>query len=151
MTTIQEKLDKLELELSHGNDISIINLVDYLIEKAHTSRVSDIHIDPSSKDITVRFRIDGVLSEAYTFPKNLHGEIISRIKVLSRLRTDEHQMTQDGRFRYQIATEVIDIRVSVMPTFYGEKLEMRLLESAQKPLSLEELGMLPEVSKKLIY
>ena len=142
MPNIKEKLDKLELELSHGGEISIINLVDYLVEKAHNSRVSDIHIDPSVKDVRVRFRIDGVLGEAYLFPKSIHNEIISRIKVLSKLRTDEHQATQDGRFRYIFhETEgFIDLRVSIVPTYHGENCVMRLLSDKAESYTLESLG-----------
>ena len=151
MTTIQEKLEKLELELSKGVDISIINLIDYLIEKAHTSRVSDIHIDPSAKDVSVRFRVDGVLQEAYTFPKNIHGEIISRIKVLSKLRTDEHQMTQDGRFRYVFSdqNQFVDLRVSIVPTYHGENVVMRLLSDKAENFTLESLGFSQGDRKKI--
>jgi type IV pilus assembly protein PilB len=151
MSTIQEKLEKLEVELSKGTDISIINLVDYLIEKAHESRVSDIHIDPSSKDVSVRFRVDGVLQEAYTFPRSIHGEIISRIKVLSKLRTDEHQMTQDGRFRYvfQNVGEFVDLRVSIMPTYHGENVVMRLLSDKAEQYTLEDLGFSESDRKKI--
>ncbi len=151
MTTTKEKLDKLEEELSRGSDISIINLVDYLIEKAHISRVSDIHIDPTPKDIKVRFRIDGVLQEAYVFPKTIHGEIISRIKVLSRLRTDEHQATQDGRFRYIFpdTNEFLDLRVSIIPTYHGENVVLRLLSDKQESFTLEALGFSDSDQKKI--
>ena len=151
MTTIQEKLEKLELELSHGKDISIINLVDYLVEKAHMSRVSDIHIDPNVKDIRVRFRVDGVLQDAYAFPKSIHGEIISRIKVLSKLRTDEHQMTQDGRFRYTFmdTNEFVDLRVSIVPTYHGENVVMRLLSDKAEIFTLESLGFSESDRKKI--
>src|SRR3989338_3889048 len=111
-----KKPDRVEEELNQGANISIINLVDRLIEKAHASRASDIHIDPLAKSVRIRFRIDGVLQDIYSFPKEISNEIISRIKILSRLRTDEHQITQDGRFRYK----VIDFRVSIAPTYHGE-------------------------------
>ena len=152
MTTIKEKLDKLETELKRGTDISIINLVDYLVEKAHVSRVSDIHIDSSPKDIKVRFRIDGVLQEAYVFPKTIHGEIISRIKVLSRLRTDEHQATQDGRFRYIFpeTNEFIDLRISIIPTYHGENVVMRLLSDKAENFTLEALGFSSSDQKKIL-
>ena len=156
MTTTKEKLDKLELEINRGTDISIINLIDYLVEKAHTSRVSDIHIDPSNKDVRVRFRIDGVLQEAYSFPKNIHAEIISRIKVLSKLRTDEHQATQDGRFRYAFAGtdkkegEFIDLRVSIVPTYHGENCVMRLLSDKAEHFTLEALGFSESDQNKIL-
>lgn len=152
MATLKEKLNKLQSELSKGKDISIINLVDYLVEKAHTSRVSDIHIDPSVKDVRVRFRIDGVLQEAFTFPKIIHGEIISRIKVLSKLRTDEHQATQDGRFRHLFTdtNEFIDLRVSIVPTYHGENAVMRLLSDKAESFTLEALGFSQSDQKKIV-
>src|SRR3989338_10297388 len=109
---VEKELSKVEKELSRGIDISIINLVDSLIEKAYKSGASDIHIDPRNKEVRVRLRIDGVLQDTYVFPKNIHSEVISRIKVLARLRTDEHQATQDGRFRHIFSdNEFIDMRV----------------------------------------
>ena len=151
MTTTKEKLDKLELEITRGTDISIINLIDYLVEKAHTTRASDIHIDPGVKDVRVRFRVDGVLQEALSFPKNIHGEIISRIKVLAKLRTDEHQATQDGRFRYVFGetAEFVDVRVSIVPTYHGENAVMRLLSDKAENFSLESLGFSESDRKKI--
>jgi type IV pilus assembly protein PilB len=142
MTKTLKKPDKIEIELQRGTDVSIINLLDMLVEKAHGSRVSDIHIDPSPKEIRVRFRIDGVLASIYTFPKSIHGEIISRIKVLSKLRTDEHQATQDGRFRYVFPEtgEFVDLRVSIVPTYHGENAVMRLLSDKAEQYTLESLG-----------
>src|SRR3989344_4523457 len=102
---IKKSGDRVKEELGRGANISIINLIDQLIEKAHTSRASDIHIDPLEKVMRIRFRIDGVLQDIYSFPKEISNEIISRIKILARLRTDEHQTTQDGRFRYVLVGE----------------------------------------------
>src|SRR6185436_605162 len=102
-------------------DASVINLVESLIEQAHHARVSDIHIDPLDKSVRVRFRIDGVLQESYTFPKEFHEPLISRLKVLARLRTDEHRAAQDGRFRIVFANPgPVDVRLSIIPTYYGE-------------------------------
>jgi type II secretory ATPase GspE/PulE/Tfp pilus assembly ATPase PilB-like protein len=137
-----EKNDRVEDELAKKTNISIINLVEGLIEKAQTSGVSDIHIDPSPKSVRVRFRIDGVLQQIYSFPKEIHGEVISRIKVLAKLRTDEHQATQDGRFR-QIFIETgsfVDVRVSIVPTYHGENCVMRLLSDKSANYTLENLG-----------
>jgi type IV pilus assembly protein PilB len=132
----------VENEIARGASLSVSNLVDYLIEKAHLSRASDIHIDPTPQDVRVRLRIDGVLQEAYSFPKINHQEIVSRIKVLARLRTDEHQSAQDGRFR-QIIThseDKIDIRVSIVPTYHGENVVLRLLSDREEYFSLDSLG-----------
>lgn len=152
MTTTAEKLDLLAEEISKGGNISIINLVDCLIEKAHISRVSDIHIDPTPTDIRVRFRIDGVLEDSYKFPKSIHNEIISRIKVLSKLRTDEHQATQDGRFRhiFHDSDEYIDLRVSIVPTYHGENAVLRLLSNKAESYTLESLGFSESDQNKIL-
>ena len=149
MTT---KLDeKVKKELQKGPDVSIIHLVDYLVEKAQISRASDIHIDPSQDTVRIRLRIDGVLQNVFDFPKNIHGEVISRIKVLARLRTDEHQATQDGRFRHQFsnAQDFVDIRVSIAPTYHGENCVMRLLSDKAENFDLESLGFSENDQKKI--
>ncbi|TSC70183.1 MAG: general secretion pathway protein E [Parcubacteria group bacterium Gr01-1014_46] len=152
MTTTEEKLSKLEGEMLRGKDISIVNLVDCLIEKAHKSSVSDIHIDPGANKVRVRFRVDGVLQESISFPKSIHNEIISRIKVLSKLRTDEHQATQDGRFRYIFydSSDFVDLRVSIVPTYHGENVVMRLLSDKAENFNLENLGFSKSDRKKIM-
>lgn len=152
MKTTAEKLDLLAEEISKGGNISIINLVDCLIEKAHHDKVSDVHIDPTPTSIRVRFRIDGVLQEAYSLPRSIHNEIISRIKVLSKLRTDEHQATQDGRFRHNFSDtdDFIDLRVSIVPTYHGENAVMRLLSDKAEAFSLESLGFSESDQKKIL-
>ena len=120
---------------------SIVDIVDGLIEEALAARASDIHLDPSPHELKVRFRIDGVLQRKYTIPKHLHAELISRIKVLAHLRTDEHQATQDGRFRFSGARGTpLDVRVSIAPTFYGENVVLRLLTNRHQAHTLESLG-----------
>lgn len=132
---------KIEKELTKTpDDISMIALVDNLVGDAFRSRASDVHIDPSEKEIMIRFRIDGVLHDAYKVPKEVQSEIISRIKVLSGLRTDEHQAAQDGRFRLKLGTINVDIRVSIAPTYYGENVVMRLLSEQAENFTLESLG-----------
>jgi type II secretory ATPase GspE/PulE/Tfp pilus assembly ATPase PilB-like protein len=127
--------------------LPIVGIVDNILSYGISSRASDIHIEILEESVFIRYRIDGILYEVMNVTKNLHPAIVARIKLLAGLKIDEHYMPQDGRFRYQVGNETIDVRVSVIPTFYGEKVEMRLLESAQKPLSLEEIGMLPDDTK----
>lgn len=120
---------------------SIVDIVDGLIAEAAAARASDIHLDPSPHELKVRFRIDGVLQRKYTIPKHLHAELISRIKILAHLRTDEHQATQDGRFRFSGAQGTpLDVRVSIAPTFYGENVVLRLLTNRHQAHTLESLG-----------
>lgn len=125
-----------------SSDISIIELVEYIIEYAYKSRASDIHIDPQEKSMVVRFRIDGVMVPALDIPKEIQGEIISRIKVLAGMRTDEHKSAQDGRFKYVMKdTDTdFDIRVSIIPTYYGENCVMRLLVEKDEDFTLEGIG-----------
>jgi len=142
----------LKKELANPANISIINVIDLLIKHADKIGASDIHIDPLEKNIRVRFRVDGVLEDSHCLPKNIHGEIISRIKILSKLRTDEHQATQDGRFRYVFpaANSFIDLRVSIVPTYHGENAVMRLLSDKAENFSLENLGFSESDQKKIL-
>jgi type II secretory ATPase GspE/PulE/Tfp pilus assembly ATPase PilB-like protein len=121
--------------------ISTINALDYLIRSAYDLKASDIHIEPLEKDLKIRFRIDGALQDIAVLPKNTHLEIISRIKILCGLRTDEHQATQDGRFSHSIkGGNSLDIRVSIAPTRHGENAVLRLLINTVGQFTLETLG-----------
>ncbi len=127
--------------------VPIVAIIDNLLSYAVSLRASDIHIEILEENILIRFRIDGVLHEIIRIPKEIHPAIVARLKLLAGLKIDEHTKPQDGRFRYEIGQDLIDLRVAVMPIFYGEKVEMRLLPSTQKPLSLEELGMFEDTVK----
>lgn len=122
-------------------DAPIAKIVDMLINFAYQDKASDIHIEPQEQDLLVRFRIDGILHDVLRLNKNLADRIITRIKVLSRLRTDEHLSAQDGKMRLQLEEENLDIRVSIIPIAEGEKVVLRLLSSKSNQLSLLDLGM----------
>jgi type II secretory ATPase GspE/PulE/Tfp pilus assembly ATPase PilB-like protein len=142
----------IEKELKQEGNLSIVNLIDQLIRHAFSIHSSDIHIDPLEKSIRIRFRIDGVLEDTYSFPKEIHSEIISRIKILSGLRTDEHYAAQDGRFRSIIGgAGSVDIRVSIVPTYHGENVVLRLLSDNAEQFTLETLGFSPSDQKKIIH
>lgn len=142
---------KIDSELKKGKDLSIISLVDEMVDYAFESRASDIHIDPEEKDVKVRLRIDGILHEAFVIPKSIQSEISSRIKVLSGLRTDEHQAAQDGRFRIMLKNNnPVDVRVSMVPTYYGENCVMRLLVEKGEKFTLEKLGFNEKDKEKII-
>jgi type IV pilus assembly protein PilB len=130
-------------------DLPIVAIVDNLIAYATSSRASDIHFEVLDDGVLVRYRIDGILHEIIRMPKEIHPAVVARIKILAGLRVDEHMHPQDGRFRYESGEMLSDIRVSVIPTFYGEKIELRLLAGAQKPLSMAELGLFEEDIKKI--
>ena len=144
------KENKVKTELEQEGNMSIIALVDALIEEAQGLRASDIHIDPREKDLQIRMRIDGVLQDAYSFPKDIQSEVVSRIKVLAGLRTDEHQTPQDGRFRIILDDRgPVDVRVSIAPVYYGENVVLRLLSERSEKLSLEILGLSESDQKKI--
>jgi len=132
----------IEKELTlPSSEISIIQLVDSLIGYAYESRASDIHIDPAEDKVKIRFRIDGVMHTIFTLPKEIQDEIISRIKVLSGLRTDEHQAAQDGRIKFMTKDKIrFDIRVSITPTYYEENAVLRLLAERGQEFTLESVG-----------
>ena len=141
----------IQKELSAGPNVSIINIIDHLVRHASLANASDIHIDPHEKVIRVRFRIDGVLEDASPLPKDIHGEIISRIKVLSGLRTDEHSAAQDGRFRSIISDAgSVDVRVSIVPTYHGENAVLRLLSDNAENFTLDTLGFTGTDQKKIM-
>lgn len=134
---------------SQTKDAPVAKIVDLLIEYAYSNKASDIHIEPTDKNSLVRFRIDGVLHDVLTLPKKLHDQVITRIKVLSRLRTDEHLSAQDGKMRVNLDAEKLDIRVSIAPIVEGEKTVLRLLSSHSRQFSLNELGISPNDVAKI--
>ena len=123
-----------------AEEIPIIRIVDTLTKHAILQRASDIHVEPTEKEVVVRYRIDGVLHDAMILPKTVSDGIVARIKVLSNLKLDEHRLPQDGRFKIETAEYKYSIRVSILPTFDGEKIVMRLLPETSKAISLESLG-----------
>src|SRR4030043_505500 len=123
-----------------AQELPIIKIVDTLIKHAILQRASDIHVEPGEKEVVVRYRIDSVLHDAMILPKQVHVGIVARIKVLSNLKLDEHRLPQDGRFKIETKDEKISFRVSILPTFFGEKVVMRLLLEDGKKFTLESLG-----------
>jgi type IV pilus assembly protein PilB len=144
---LQKDFDKLVEEQvktaksAKSIEVPIAKIVDLIIQYSYQDRASDVHIEPSEKNTLVRFRIDGVLHDVLSLPKELHDQIVTRIKVLSSLRTDEHQTPQDGKMKIPLEEEDLDIRVSILPIVYGEKVVMRLLASHFRQFSLVDLGM----------
>jgi len=128
-------------------EVPIVSLTDNLISYAASLGATDIHIEPLADEVLVRFRVDGLLREVARLAKEIHPAIVARIKILSDLQIDEHGKPQDGRIRYKFANTVFDIRIAIMPTLYGEKVEMRLLAASTKPMSLSSLGMLEDTIK----
>ncbi|MBI4993451.1 type II/IV secretion system protein [Candidatus Wolfebacteria bacterium] len=121
--------------------LPIVNIVNTIIEHAATMGASDIHFEPFENKLVVRYRIDGILNEIVNMPNIIAPILVARVKVLSNLQIDIHNAPQDGRFRFPMEDQFIDVRVSVIPTFHGEKAEMRLLKGSLRPLTLYELGL----------
>lgn len=142
---LQKSIDALinasNKEIEVTADVPVAKIVDILITYAFQDKASDIHIEPEEKNSLIRFRIDGILHDVLILPKNLHDQIITRIKVESRLRTDKHLSAQDGKMRLKIDGENLDIRVSIIPITEGEKVVLRLLSTHSRQFSLTDLGM----------
>ena len=143
---IEEQLTK------KPDEVSVVNLLDLIVEYAYVIKASDIHIHPKGEGVRLRFRIDGLLRDIIDSGKvspELHQEIISRIKVVSGLRTDEHLAPQDGRFKGKVeGFGDVDVRVSIMPTYYGENAVLRVLAETQS-FELKDLGFLPQDMAKV--
>lgn len=138
---IRKSIEEAEQNESGESDPPIIHIVDTLVSYAYQNRASDIHLEPRDRDMLVRFRIDGVLHDIVTLPPELHPQIISRIKILGKLRTDEHQKPQDGKMEIVTEGDRLDIRISIIPTTEGEKVVMRLLSERSRQFSLSNLGL----------
>ena len=132
----EEKVSAKDL----AEDAPIAKTVNVILEYAVKSRASDIHIEPRENIVQVRYRIDGVLRETMTLPKPILAAVVSRIKILSNLKIDEHRIPQDGRFKFTIGAKTVALRVSTLPIMDGEKVVMRILDESARALTLDELG-----------
>ena len=127
----------------------IAKIVSTILEFALTSRASDIHIEPMEDRVRVRYRIDGILYDRLTLPKSVQEAVISRIKILSEMKIDEHRSPQDGRFNFKADDKEVDLRISVLPTVHGEKIVMRLLRKSGGIPTLNDLGVSGTALKNL--
>jgi general secretion pathway protein E len=127
--------------LAMAAEAPIIKLVNHILVQAVKRGASDIHIEPFEKEVRVRYRIDGVMYEAFVPPKRLQGALISRIKIMADLNIAEKRMPQDGRIEIKVADKEIDIRVSVLPTTFGERVVMRLLDKTRAFKKIKDLGL----------
>lgn len=123
------------------HEAPIAKIVSTILDFATSSRASDIHIEPQEETLRVRYRIDGILYDKLSLPKNVQGQLLSRIKILAELKIDEHRIPQDGRFAFSTGKEEVDLRVSTIPTVQGEKIVMRLLRKSGGIPTLQELGL----------
>jgi len=136
----EELVEEAKDLMKTAEELPVIRIVDTLLKHAILQRSSDIHIEPTEKEVLVRYRIDGILRDAMTLPKIATSGIVARIKVLSNLKLDEHRLPQDGRFKIETEDYRYSVRVSVLPVFDGEKIVMRLLPETTRAFTLEQLG-----------
>jgi len=148
---LKKEIDQIDIESisDEAKNLSAIRIIDNLLSYAMGLNASDIHIEIFFDYSLIRFRIDGLLREIMKLPKQIHPSLIARIKILSNLQLDEHFRPQDGRFKTKLGDFEFDVRVSIIPTLYGEKAVLRLLASIFKPTSLADLG-LNEIQEDLV-
>ncbi|MCY1076391.1 type II secretion system ATPase GspE [Archangium lansingense] len=145
----QEIEEVKDLLADEGDEAPIIRLINSVLFRAAKERASDIHIEPMERELLVRFRIDGVLQEIIKPPKRYQNAIIGRVKVMGQLNIAEKRLPQDGRIRIKLAGRDIDIRLSTIPTTYGERIVMRLLDKNTTLLDLTELGMASQMLEQM--
>jgi len=129
-------------------DAPIVKLVQAIMTQAVADRASDVHIEPTEKDVRVRFRVDGVLHEVMHSPKSIQNGLISRLKVMADLNIAEKRVPQDGRVSLRVGTKTLDLRLATLPTVFGEKVVIRILDKSNALLQLSELGFLEESFKR---
>ncbi len=143
-STVQTRAEDL---LNIADKAPAIKLVNKILFHAVHSRASDIHIEPYEEQVNIRFRVDGVLRNILTLPKTQVAPVLSRLKIMANLNIAEHRLPQDGQSRVSIGDDLVDIRVSVIPTAGGERVVLRLLDKGRGELKLEEVGFGPELLK----
>ncbi|HSI33028.1 MAG TPA: type II secretion system ATPase GspE [Tepidisphaeraceae bacterium] len=142
---VLEEVGRLTREdlLDNASRAPVIKLVNLILFEAGKANASDVHVQPYEERLLVRTRVDGVLYDAFELPKNVQEEVISRIKVMGRMNIAEKRLPQDGRATVQIGDRVVDLRIASLPTSYGERIVIRLLEKSARLLDLAEIGMDP--------
>jgi general secretion pathway protein E len=148
LETQTEEVKTVSDILSTEEDSPIVNLVNSILIKANTLGASDVHFEPYEDECLVRFRLDGVLHEYLKMPPNTYSSVISRIKVMANLNIAEKRVPQDGRIGVKIGPKDLDIRVSVVPTIFGERVVLRLLDKSGFLLTLDDLGFDEEDLKR---
>lgn len=139
--SIEQSTDKVSYLEDDANSAPTIRLVNSIIERAITEQASDIHIEPREGQLLVRMRVDGMMRDIFDVPKDLQGSVISRFKIMCNMDIAQHRLPQDGRCNVRIRQQDIDLRVSTLPTIYGEKVVLRLLKKSEGLLSMEGIGL----------
>ncbi|MBO5097049.1 MAG: Flp pilus assembly complex ATPase component TadA [Agathobacter sp.] len=153
-STIELATDSVALLEDDANSAPTIRLVNSIIERAVTEQASDIHVEPHENEVMVRMRIDGMMRNVFTVPKDLQGSVISRMKIMGNMDISQHRIPQDGRCNVRVRQQDVDLRISTLPTIYGEKIVLRLLKKTEGLLSMEGIGLRGEnmeIFQKLIH
>jgi general secretion pathway protein E len=137
--------------LDETSEAPIIKLVNHILAQAVKGRASDIHIEPYHHELNVRFRLDGVLYNKLSLSRKLHSAVVSRIKIMAKLNIAEKRLPQDGRIEIRIGDRQVDLRVSTIPTVFGERVVMRLLEKGLRLLTLEEIGLPAQLLEEMYH
>jgi general secretion pathway protein E len=140
-STIISEIEETADLLDDTSDAPIIKLVNHIISQSIKARASDIHFEPYQNSFTVRYRVDGILYDLLAPPKWIQPALISRVKVMAKMNIAEKRLPQDGRFEVKIGDQDIDVRVSTIPTAFGERLVLRLLNKSGSLLELPDLGL----------
>lgn len=140
-TSVEQTTDNVSFLEDDANSAPTIRLVNSIIERAVTEQASDIHIEPREEEVMVRMRIDGMMRNVFTVPKDLQGSVISRLKIMGNMDISQHRMPLDGRCNIRIRQQDLDLRISTLPTIYGEKIVIRLLKKTEGLLSMEGIGL----------
>ena len=154
-TDIKEKIDDMLKKFKEpgqkkeAKDELIVTLTDTLLQYGHINKASDVHIEPHTAVTLVRFRIDGFLHDVLELPRNVSENVLTRIKILAQMRTDEHRAAQDGRFQFFSEKVQVDVRASIVPVTKGENVVLRLLSADTRGFTLEELGLSPGDLEKI--
>src|SRR5512143_1831249 len=143
-TTIISEIEETADLLDDTSEAPIIKLVNHIISQSIKARASDIHFEPYQNSFTVRYRVDGILYDLLTPPKWIQPALISRVKVMAKMNIAEKRLPQDGRFDVRVGDQDIDVRVSTIPTSFGERLVLRLLNKSGSLLELTDLGLSPQ-------
>ena len=140
ITEIDETTDLADLQKMAG-ETAVVQMVNLIFAQAVRDGASDIHIEPYEREMKVRYRVDGMLRDVMSPPKRMHAAVVSRLKILGEMNIAERRLPQDGRIKITIAGRNVDVRVSIVPTVFGERAVMRILDKGTAMLGLEELGM----------
>jgi len=133
------------------DEAPVVKLVNTVINRAVAERASDIHIEPGDKDLRIRFRIDGVLKEVMTTPRSITSAVVSRLKIMADINIAEKRIPQDGRISLKLPDKSIDLRVATLPSIWGEKVVLRILDKSSVVLDLTDLGFLPDTLERFAH